>query len=112
MKDVKKRKVKCIKCMKLKTLACFGEVDMFWGKFKTRSWCKICDKKLDKQRDKDSKKFNENCEKQKKEFVKNGGVLKRQIVGACEESKGWYVQEGKYNRVITGIPIRKMERVV
>lgn len=124
MKYVKKRKTKCIKCGKLKTLARFGEVDMFWGNFKICSWCKVCDKKLDKQHNKARKEFNKKHEQIRKEFVKNGGVLKRPIVGACEESslpdgklfkpacKGWYAEEGKDNRVINGIPIRKMEPVL
>ena len=99
-------------------------MDLFWGNFQRCSWCKICDIKLDKQRDKANKKWTENYERIKKEFLKNGGVLKRQIVGACEEGrlpngkllspacKGWYVEQGKDNRVINGIPIRKMEQVL
>ncbi len=121
MKYHKKRKTKCIHCKKMKTLACFGEVDMFWGRSKTCSWCKVCDRKLDKDREKVNRAQRKLWDKRREEFVKNGGILKRPIVGIrceiindkiVETFKGWYAEEGKDNRVINGKTYRKMEKVI
>ena len=76
-----KRKIKCQRCKKMKTLARFNEVDYGWGNFKKSSWCKVCDSWMNRERNKDNKKWLKFQEKLRKEFVKNGGIIERPIIG-------------------------------
>lgn len=100
----------------MKTLARFGEVDMFWGRFLRRRWCKICDRKLDREYNKARKKWNKKHEKIREEIIKNGGIIERPIVGRSmmidftknpkgeeiELCKGWYADDEGWRK--RGIP--------
>jgi len=56
----KKRKVICNRCKKLKTEGYFNDVDFGWNVFRKSSWCKVCDSWMDKQRDRDNRKWTKN----------------------------------------------------
>jgi len=97
----------CNRCKKKKTEGYFNDIDFGWGNFKKSNWCKVCDTWMDKERNKANNKQRRFWAKERKEFVKNGGVIPRPVIGRSmmidftknpkgediELCKGWYADD-------------------
>ena len=62
----------------MKTEGYFNDVDFGWGNFRKSNWCKVCDRKMDKEREKAN---NAQRELWHKRMIESGQISKIPLIG-------------------------------